>query len=85
MKNRNVSSVFQFDPNVAIGNYMWYNVLMQLPKDPVMLLSAVNMLLRDRYPSLDELCSAEGADRAAIESSLATIGYRYDTVSNSFV
>ena len=27
-----------------------------LPKDPVMLLSAVNMKLRDEYASLDALC-----------------------------
>ena len=27
-----------------------------LPKDPIMLLSMVNMKLRDRYASLDALC-----------------------------
>ncbi|MBQ8336771.1 MAG: DUF4250 domain-containing protein, partial [Bacteroidaceae bacterium] len=29
---------------------------MELPNDPMMLLSTVNMYLRDRYSSLDELC-----------------------------
>lgn len=28
-----------------------------IPKDPVMLLSFINMKLRDFYPSLDELCT----------------------------
>ena len=31
-------------------------MLMKLPNDPVMLLSAVNMKLRDQYDSLDALC-----------------------------
>ncbi len=30
--------------------------MMKLPEDPVMLLSFVNMKLRDQYASLDELC-----------------------------
>ncbi|MGN1246780.1 MAG: DUF4250 domain-containing protein, partial [Muribaculaceae bacterium] len=29
-----------------------------LPKDPMMLMSFINMKLRDCYPSLDELCAA---------------------------
>ena len=29
---------------------------MELPKDPMMLFSVVNMKLRDHYSSLDELC-----------------------------
>ena len=29
-----------------------------------MMLSALNMLLRDRYPSLAELCAAEGLDKS---------------------
>ena len=32
-----------------------------LPQDPVILLSFVNTKLRDCYPSLEELCSAEEA------------------------
>ena len=31
---------------------------MQLPRDPVILLSYVNTQLRDAYPSLKELCHA---------------------------
>ena len=28
-----------------------------LPKDPVMLLSFVNLKLRDKYPSLEDFCA----------------------------
>lgn len=50
-----------------------------------MMLSALNMLLRDRYPSLAELCAAEGLDKAAVETALAAIDYRYDPALNQFV
>ena len=53
-----------------------------LPNDPVMLLSAVNMRLRDQYPSLDALCEDESVPRAQIESKLAEIGYFYDAAAN---
>ena len=33
-----------------------------LPRDPAILLSWVNTQLRDRYPSLAELCAAVGAE-----------------------
>ena len=35
---------------------------MQLPQDPAVLLSYVNMKLRDSYPSLAALCDDLGAD-----------------------
>ena len=49
-----------------------------LPKDPAMLLSAVNMKLRDFYDSLDALCDDLDVARESIETSLAGIGYTYD-------
>ncbi len=54
-------------------------------KDPVMLLSAVNMKLRDVYPSLEELCRAMDEDEAEIERILDEIDYKYDADSNRFV
>ena len=39
---------------------------MDLPNDPVMLLSVINMELRDRYKSLDELCDDRQLDKAAL-------------------
>ena len=38
---------------------------MALPSDPIMLLSVVNLKLRDFYPSLDALCDDMDADKDA--------------------
>ena len=46
-----------------------------LPNDPIMLLSAVNMKLRDRYPTLDALCDDLDVSRAELEEKLAAVGY----------
>nr|WP_027870404.1 DUF4250 domain-containing protein [[Eubacterium] cellulosolvens] len=54
------------------------------PKDPVMLLSFVNMRLRDEYENLDELCAALDLDKTEITEKLAAIDYHYDTGSNQF-
>ena len=55
-----------------------------LPKDPDMLLSAVNMKLRDEYASLDALCEDMDAPREEIEAALAAAGYAYDAAENRF-
>lgn len=57
---------------------------MDLPKDSMMLLSVVNMKLRDKYSSLDELCDDMDADRAEIIEKLAAIDYAYDASLNQF-
>ena len=57
---------------------------MNLPKDPVMLLSFVNTQLRDNYPSLDELASAYGVSAEEIEKKLKAIDYTYDKENNRF-
>ena len=56
-----------------------------LPKDPVMLLSVINMKLRDRYASLDALCEDMDESRAQIESALDEIGYQYNEETNQFI
>lgn len=56
-----------------------------LPQDPVILLSYVNTQLRDHYASLDDLCKSLGADRLALEETLAGIDYTYDEGTNQFV
>ena len=48
---------------------------MNLPKDPMMLLSVVNTKLRDEYPSLRELCRSLSIDESELCSRLAGIGY----------
>ena len=56
-----------------------------LPEDPVILLSFVNLKLRDFYDSLDALCEDLGADGQALTEKLAAIGYHYDAERNQFV
>lgn len=56
-----------------------------LPKDPSMLLSFINLKLRDFYPSLDALCEDMDADKEGIISALEGIGYHYDSAGNRFV
>ncbi len=56
-----------------------------LPEDPVILLSFVNLKLRDFYDSLDALCEDLGADRQALAEKLAALDYHYDAERNQFV
>ena len=58
---------------------------MALPKDAVLLLSVVNMKLRDSYGDLDALCDDLNENRAEIEAKLLTINYKYDSTQNQFV
>lgn len=68
---------------VAFCRALWYNICM-LPQDPVMLLSFVNLKLRDEYDSLDELCADLDVDRAQLEARLASVGFYYDAQHNCF-
>lgn len=55
-----------------------------LPKDPVMLLSFINMQLRDNYDSLTELCKTFMVEENTITEKLQSINYIYDKASNQF-
>ncbi|MBQ8542598.1 MAG: DUF4250 domain-containing protein [Bacteroidaceae bacterium] len=57
---------------------------MQLPEDPMMLYSALNMKLRDYYNSLDELCDDLNIDRKEVEEKLRQVGFEYDAKMNKF-
>lgn len=56
----------------------------RLPNDPMMLFSAVNMLLRDEYKSLDELCDDMNVDRADMGARLKAVGFEYSPEYNKF-
>lgn len=56
-----------------------------IPNDPVMLLSFLNLKLRDFYDSLDALCEDLDVERSEIEAKLAAINYTYNQERNQFV
>ena len=58
---------------------------MQLPDDPVMLLSFVNMKLRDFYPTLDALCDDAGITPEELKAKLISVDYVYDEGTNQFI
>ena len=55
-----------------------------LPKDPMLLLSVLNMKLRDAYDSLDDLCEDLAEDRSELEEKLRAAGFVYDENRNQF-
>ena len=57
---------------------------MDLPQDPMMLFSVVNMKLRDYYSSLDELCEDMNVDKEELIQKLAAFGFEYSEENNKF-
>lgn len=58
--------------------------MLELPKDPMMLMSVINMKLRDFYPDLDALCDDLGIDREELEKTLSAAGFEYNKEYNRF-
>lgn len=56
-----------------------------IPNDPVMLLSFVNLKLRDFYKDLDSMCEDLDIDKDEIVKKLSSIDYHYDKEQNKFV
>ena len=56
-----------------------------LPNDPILLLSVVNMKLRDFYKNLDILCQDLSINKEELIDRLADIDYEYDVHTNQFV
>lgn len=52
--------------------------------DPIMLLSMINMKLRDFYSSLDALCDDIGVEKEVIIEKLGKVGYEYNESQNAF-
>jgi hypothetical protein len=55
-----------------------------IPKDPIMLMSFINMKLRDFYPSLDALCEDMELEREELEAILGKAGFEYSKENNKF-
>lgn len=49
-----------------------------IPKDPNMLVSYVNLGLRDKYEDLDDMAASEGFDADEIKDKLSAAGYEYN-------
>lgn len=52
--------------------------------DPLMLLSIVNMKLRDAHPTLQDLLSYYELDGEVLCARLAQAGYHYDAATHQF-
>lgn len=55
-----------------------------IPKDPVMLLSFLNMKLRDYYKDLDALCEDLDLEKADVVEKMASIQATYHETNNQF-
>ena len=55
-----------------------------LPQDPMMLFSVINMKLRDNYTSLDELCDDMHIDKQELIDKLKAAGFEYSKTHNKF-
>ena len=58
---------------------------MSIPRDPVILLSYVNTMLRDNYSSLEVLCKSLSLDEKDLVEQLKSINYTYNSKLNKFV
>lgn len=57
---------------------------MNIPKDPMILLSFVNTKLRDEYSTLEEFCKEYDLDVEALKKKLEKIGFQYNAKLKQF-
>lgn len=57
---------------------------MNIPNDPMILLSFVNTKLRDEYSSLEEFCKGHNLDIEALKKKLEEIGFQYNAELKQF-
>ncbi len=55
-----------------------------LPQDPAMLMSLINMKLRDNYSSLEELCEDMDISREELLKRLGDAGFEYSEENRRF-
>ena len=58
---------------------------MNLPNDPIMLYSVINLKLRDFYSGLDALCEDMDINKEDLVAKLAAAGFTYNEEHNCFV
>ena len=57
---------------------------MNLPNDPIMLFSVVNLKLRDLYSGLDALCEDMDVEKEELVNKLKAVGFEYNEERNCF-
>lgn len=55
-----------------------------IPNDPFMLLSYINMKLRDEFDNLDDLCNGLDIDKSEVLDKLRNAGFEYIPSLNQF-
>ena len=58
---------------------------MDIPQDPIILVSYVNTKLRDQFATLEELCRTCELNEEELRKTLDSIDYQYDETTNQFV
>lgn len=57
---------------------------MDIPQDPFMLMSFINLKLRDYYDSLDSLCDDLGLGKEQLCQKLKSAGFEYSEENKKF-
>jgi hypothetical protein len=55
-----------------------------LPQDPMMLVSFINMKLRDEFNTLEDLCSDLNIDKRQLIDKLSAVGFTYSSENKRF-
>jgi hypothetical protein len=58
---------------------------LDIPQDPIILVSYVNTKLRDQFATLDELCRTYELDEEELRNTLDSVDYQYDETTNQFL
>lgn len=58
---------------------------MDIPQDPIILVSYVNTKLRDQFATLDEFCRTYDLSEEELCKTLDSVDYHYDETTNRFV
>jgi hypothetical protein len=58
---------------------------LDIPQDPIILLSFVNTKLRDQFATLEEFCDLYEVDEETLRTTLSLVDYQYDEITNQFV
>jgi len=69
---------------MTAGRYDGRGVNVNIPNDPVILLSYINTKLRDEYPDVEELYKSLQISKEDTERKLSSIGYTYSKETNQY-